>query len=124
MVTVTGMRVWSLCEHHLLPFWCDVAIGYIARDHILGLSKLARIAHQHAHKLQLQEQLVQQIAEHVARAGQTEDVAVVAQGEHLCMTMRGVRTEGLMVSSVMKGAFLKAGTVRSEFLDIAQWKRR
>lgn len=124
MVTVTGVRVWSLCEHHLLPFWCDIAIGYIAKDHILGLSKLARIAHLYAHRLQLQEQLVQQIAEHVAKAASTADVAVVAQGEHLCMTMRGIRSEGLMVSSVMQGKFLEVPAVRAEFLDIAQWKRR
>lgn len=123
MVTVSGMRVWSLCEHHLLPFWCDVSVGYLAKRHVLGLSKLARIAHHRAHALQLQERLVQQIASDVARLAKTKDVAVVAQGEHLCMSMRGIKTPGLMVSSVMKGAFLKQPEVRAEFLGIAQWKR-
>lgn len=123
MVAVTGMRVWSLCEHHLLPFWCDVSVGYLAKRHILGLSKLARIAHHRAHRLQLQERLVQEIADDISRLAKTRSVAVVAQGEHLCMTMRGIKTQGTMVSSVMKGAFLKESEARAEFLGIAQWRR-
>src|ERR1700674_2876777 len=67
LVCVSGIRVASLCEHHLLPFWCDVSIGYIPNEKVLGLSKFARIAQQCAHRLQLQERLGQQIADEVAR---------------------------------------------------------
>ena len=105
IVCVSGLRVWSLCEHHLLPFWCDVSIGYIPDEKVLGLSKFARIAHQCAHRLQLQELLGQQIAEEISRITRTENVAVVLKGEHLCMTARGIRTPGLMTSSTMRGSF-------------------
>jgi GTP cyclohydrolase I len=118
MVTVSGMRVSSLCEHHLLPFWCDVAIGYIADGKVLGLSKFARIAHQFAHQLQLQERLGQQIADEVSRITGTENVAVVLKGEHLCMTTRGIRTPGTMTSSVMRGVFRNEYETRMEFLRL------
>lgn len=118
MVTVSGLRVTSLCEHHLLPFWCDVAIGYIAEEKVLGLSKFARIAHQFAHQLQLQERLGQQIADEVSRITGTENVAVVLRGEHLCMTTRGIRTPGTMTSSVMRGVFRAEFETRMEFLRL------
>jgi GTP cyclohydrolase I len=120
MVVVSGIRVWSLCEHHLLPFWCDVSIGYIARDVVLGLSKFARIAHQYAHGLQLQERLCQQIADEVQRITHTSDVAVLVKGEHLCMSMRGIRTPGLMTSSVMSGIFREKNEARMEFLELVR----
>ncbi len=116
MVVVSGMRVWSLCEHHLLPLWCDVSVGYIADGKVLGLSKFARIAHKHAHRLQLQEQLVHGIAEEVAGLTGSRDVAVYAEGQHLCMIMRGVKTPGVMKSSVMLGAFRENAETRAEFL--------
>jgi GTP cyclohydrolase I len=112
------MRVTSLCEHHLLPFWCDVAIGYIPREKVLGLSKFARIAHKFAHRLQLQERLGQQIADEVSRITGTPDVAVVLKGEHLCMTARGIRTPGVMISSIMRGAFRSESEARLEFLRL------
>lgn len=115
MVVVKGMRVWSLCEHHLLPFWCDVTVGYITHDYVLGLSKFARIAHCVAHRLQLQERVVADIADQVVALAGTPDVAVVAQGEHLCMSMRGVKTPALMVSSALRGAFKEHATTRAEF---------
>ena len=118
MVVVSGMRVWSMCEHHLLPFWCDVSIGYIASDQVLGLSKFARIAHQFAHQLQLQEQLVDQIADEVQRITGTCDVAVFAEGEHLCMVSRGIKTPALMKSSIMRGAFREKESARMEFLQM------
>lgn len=117
MVVVTGMRVWSLCEHHLLPFYCDVSVAYIAQDKIIGLSKLARIAHRHAHKLQVQERLVTDIADEIQRVIGTKDVAVIATGVHLCMVMRGIKTNGLMTSSVMRGSFKEEPTTRAEFLS-------
>lgn len=118
MVAVSGMRVASYCEHHLIPFWCEVAIGYITGERVLGLSKFARIAHQFAHQLQLQERLGQQIADEVSRILGTEHVAVVLKGEHLCMTARGIRTPGIMTSSVMRGVFRAESETRMEFLRL------
>ncbi len=119
MVCVTGMRVWSMCEHHLLPFWCDVAIAYIADDKVLGLSKFARIAHKHAHKLTLQEQLVSDIANELVEILGTQDVAVLAKGEHLCMTMRGIKTPHCMISSALNGQFHKPEQ-RAEFFQLVE----
>lgn len=119
MVCVTGIRVWSMCEHHMLPFWCDVSIAYIANDKVLGLSKFARIAHKHAHKLTLQEQLVSDISKEVREILGTCDVAVFAKGEHLCMTMRGIKTPHRMISSALNGQFHKAEQ-RMEFLRLVQ----
>ena len=120
MVVVTGIRVWSLCEHHLLPFWCDLSIGYITRDKVLGLSKFARIAHQFAHQLQIQERLVQQIADEITRLTNSEDVAVLARGCHTCMIMRGIKTDGTMVSSMMRGVFREKAEARAEFLRLVE----
>jgi GTP cyclohydrolase I len=119
MVVVSGIRVYSLCEHHLLPFWCNVAVGYIAQSKVVGLSKLGRLAHKAAHRLQLQERLCQQVANDLSEIAQTPDVAVVAQGEHLCMSMRGVRTPALMTSSVMRGRFRDRDATRAEFMQLA-----
>jgi len=118
MVVISGMRVWSLCEHHLLPFWCDVSIGYIACDKVLGLSKFARIAHKYAHTLQLQERLCHQIADELTKIIGTNDVAVLASGHHLCMEMRGIRTPGLMTSSITRGIFRESSEARMEFMQL------
>jgi len=118
MVIVSGIKVWSLCEHHLLPFWCNITIGYIAKNKVLGLSKFGRIAHKYAHQLQIQEQLVSQIADEVCSVTDSNDVAVLAEGEHLCMTMRGIRTPAIMKSSVMRGVFRDKPEARQEFLDL------
>lgn len=118
MISVTGMEVHSLCEHHLLPFKATIAIGYIPAEKVLGLSKFARIAHKHAHKPQVQERLVQDIAEEVSRITGSIDVAVVADGEHSCMSMRGIRTTGSMRTSVMNGAFRNNDATRHEFLSL------
>ncbi|EFH82020.1 GTP cyclohydrolase I [Ktedonobacter racemifer] len=120
MVCVSGMRVFSMCEHHLMPFWCDVAIGYIAGDKVLGLSKFARIAHQFAHKLQLQERIGHEIADEITRITGSPDVAVVLKGEHMCMTARGIRTPGVMTSSVMRGVFRSESEARLEFLRLIE----
>lgn len=121
MVVVSGMRVHSLCEHHLLPFWCDVSIGYITNDKVLGLSKFGRVARKHAHSLQLQEKLVDDIAHDIIKIVGTENVAVLAQGEHSCMTMRGIQLPALMTSSSIHGSF-KQPEVRAEFLALASRK--
>lgn len=120
MVVVSGLRVWSLCEHHLLPFWCDISIAYIPKGQVLGLSKFARIADLFAHKLQIQERLVQQVAEMVKDVTGSDDVAVFAEGEHLCMVMRGIKKPGLMTSLMMNGKFQDSADLRSEFLSIVR----
>lgn len=118
LVLVSGMRVWSLCEHHLLPFWCDVTVAYIAAGEVLGLSKFARIAHQAAHRLQLQEQLIRQIADTVEHITGSADVAVLGTGEHLCMTMRGIRTPARMTSSILRGQFQSDPDRRAELFAL------
>ena len=120
MVVVSGMRVWSLCEHHLLPFSCDVTVGYIAQGKVLGLSKFARIAHEIAHRLQIQERIAHQIADSVEKLSGASDVAVLTRGEHLCMTMRGIKTRGTMGTSVMRGAFRHSPEARAEFMELAR----
>lgn len=118
MVVVTGMRVFSICEHHLLPFWCDISIGYIATDKVLGLSKFARIAHKHAHKLQIQERLIHEIADEIKEITGTQDVAVYSEGVHLCMLMRGVKTFGVLKTSALSGRFREYAKVREELFSI------
>jgi GTP cyclohydrolase I len=118
MVVVRDMRVYSYCEHHLLPFWCDVSIGYITGSKVIGLSKFARIAHNIAHRLQIQERLVAQIADEVQSLSGSPDVAVIATGVHTCMVMRGIRTDGTMTTSVMRGVFRENPSARSEILQL------
>ena len=119
MDVVSGMKGWILCEHHLLPFWCNISVAYIATDRVLGLSKFARIAHKHSHRLQIQEQLTHQIADEIQQVTGSPDVAVLGKGEHLCMTMRGIETPAIMTSSVMRGMFRSDDRARSEFLSLA-----
>ena len=118
MVAVSGIRVFSLCEHHLLPFWCDLSIGYVTREKVLGLSKIARIAHKYAHKLQIQERMVHQIADEVEQLTGSPDVAVMGSGTHLCMLMRGVKTEAVMHTSVLRGVFREDVAARNEFFSL------
>ena len=113
LIQVSGIRVWSLCEHHLLPFWCDVSIAYIAHHRIVGLSKFARIAHDHAHRLQVQERLTAGIADSVTTVSGSPDVAVFANGEHLCMTIRGIRAAAKISTSVLSGVFLTDPEMRA-----------
>ena len=120
MVIVKNIKVWSLCEHHLMPFSSTVSIGYITRKKVLGLSKFARIAHKHAHGLQLQEKLVQDIADELGSLVDTKDIAVFAEGTHLCMVARGIKTDGQMITSVMQGAFRKEPETRQEFLSLVK----
>jgi GTP cyclohydrolase IA len=118
IVIVGPMRVFSLCEHHLLPFWCDITVAYIAEDKVLGLSKFARIAHLYAHRLQLQERLTHQIADDVQRVTSSNDVMVVGRGQHLCMSMRGIKTDAIMANSVVRGRFRDLPALRAEALSL------
>ncbi|MFD8730549.1 GTP cyclohydrolase I [Streptomyces sp. NPDC059611] len=118
MVVVSDIRVWSLCEHHLLPFNCSVDIAYRPTQRLLGLSKFARVAHRHAHRLQVQERLVADIAQEVADITGAEDVAVIAKGEHLCMTMRGIKASAEMTSTAFLGAFGDDSSLRGELFAL------
>jgi GTP cyclohydrolase I len=118
MVAVTGMEIHSLCEHHLLPFSATVSVAYIPGDKVLGLSKFARIAHRHAHKLQVQERLVEQIANEIQEVTGSDHIAVVIDGSHSCMSMRGIRTKGSMRTNIMRGAFRDNPAARHEFLSL------
>ncbi|MFJ3791542.1 GTP cyclohydrolase I [Kitasatospora sp. NPDC090091] len=90
-VLLTGIEAWSVCEHHLLPFRLDVSIAYVPDTAVLGLSKLVRHLEVHTHALQIQERITHDVAHDLAKAVGTDDVAVFTVGEHLCMSMRGVK---------------------------------
>ena len=118
MVAVTGIDVWSLCAHHLLPFSASVSIGYLADQQVLGLSKFARITLANAARPTSQEQLATDIADTIAGAAATDSVAVSITGTHLCMTMRGVRSPARMTTSIARGAFRDEPSARAEWFSI------
>jgi len=119
MIIVKDINYYSLCEHHLLPFMGRVHVGYIPNGKVLGLSKIPRIIDIFARRLQLQEQLTQQIAESISDFLNPKGVAVVIEGEHLCMRMRGVQKQNAtMQTSSMTGIFRKEEKTREEFLNL------
>lgn len=118
MVVVRGIDTWSLCAHHLLPFSASVAIGYIADERVLGLSKFARITHEAAARPTSQEELCARIADKITEATGTEHVAVTASGLHLCMAMRGVKTPATMTTSVTRGHFRTEPQTRAEWFAL------
>ena len=118
MIVLRGIEVYSMCEHHLLPFYGTCAIGYIAKDKVLGVSKLARIVDVYARRLQIQERLTEQVAAAVRDAAKAEGVGVVFTCRHLCMMMRGVEKQNSeMTTSAMLGSFREDEKVRQEFLS-------
>ncbi|MGN0892502.1 MAG: GTP cyclohydrolase I FolE [Oligosphaeraceae bacterium] len=119
MVVVKDIEVYSLCEHHLLPFYGKCHIGYIPRGKVYGVSKLARIVDCFARRLQLQERLTQQIANYVRDKIDAQGVGVVMECHHLCMMMRGVQKQNsLMVTSAVLGSFRKSQATRNEFMEL------
>ncbi len=119
MIVLKDIEVYSMCEHHMLPFFGTCAIGYIARSKVLGVSKLARIVDVYARRLQIQERLTEQVADAIARAVDAEGVGVVFRCRHLCMMMRGVEKQNSeMVTSAMLGSFREDEKVRAEFLSL------
>lgn len=119
MVIVRDIEFYSLCEHHMLPFFGKCHIGYIPRGKVLGVSKLARITDMFARRLQLQERLGCQIADAVNQVLEPEGVGVVIEGQHLCMLMRGVQKQNsIMTTSAMLGSFRKEESTRLEFLKL------
>lgn len=123
MVIVKDIELYSLCEHHLLPFIGKCHIGYLPQGKVLGLSKLARIVDMYGRRLQIQEQLTRQIATAVENAIGARGVAVVIEAKHLCMMMRGVEKQNsIMTTSVMTGIFREEISTRSEFLNLINRK--
>ena len=119
MVIVKDIEFYSLCEHHMLPFFGRCHIGYLPDGHVLGVSKLARIADLYSRRLQIQERLTDQIAKAVEKVVDPRGVGVVMEAHHLCMMMRGVEKQtSSMVSSVMLGSFQEDYRTRAEFLEL------
>ena len=119
MVIVKDIDVYSLCEHHMLPFFGRCHIGYIPDGKVLGVSKLARISDMFSRRLQIQEKLTHEIATAVFDIAKPLGVGVVIEARHLCMMMRGVQKQNSsMVSSSMLGTFLSSDRTRSEFLQL------
>lgn len=119
MVIVKDIELYSLCEHHLLPFIGKCHVGYLPAGKVLGLSKVARVIDMYARRLQIQEKLTKQIADAIENATGARGVAVVVEAKHLCMMMRGVEKQNsVMTTSVMTGAFRREISTRSEFLNL------
>ncbi len=119
MVIVQNVEFFSLCEHHLLPFFGKAHVGYIPNGRVIGLSKIPRIIDMFARRLQVQERLTHQIADALQEVLTPIGVAVVMEGRHMCMQMRGVEKQNSFAStSAMSGQFKKSAETRSEFLDI------
>ncbi len=119
MVIARDIEVYSLCEHHMLPFYGRCHIGYIARNKVLGVSKLARIVDVFSRRLQIQERLTAQIAREVKDAVNAEGVGVVMECRHLCMMMRGVEKQNsVMTTSSVLGSIHDEAETRAEFLNL------
>jgi len=118
MVVVNNIEFYSLCEHHLLPFFGHVHVAYLPGEKVIGLSKIPRLVEMYARRLQLQERLTQQIAEQLETILQPRGVAVVVDGLHLCSAMRGVRQQDARLRTrVMRGVFRQDADLRREFLE-------
>ena len=119
MIIARDIELYSLCEHHMLPFFGRCHIGYIPGGKIFGVSKLARLVDMYARRLQIQERLTEQIAQAILRAVDAEGVGVIIEARHLCMMMRGVQKQNsLMTTSSVLGSFHDSVATRTEFLSL------
>ena len=119
LVILKNAEFYSMCEHHILPFFGKISIGYIPNNKVIGVSKLARIADCFAKRLQVQERLTEQIADFLMDNLGAKGVMVVCEAEHLCMKMRGVkRQNSIMTTSAIKGVFKENHILRQEFLNL------
>ena len=119
MIIARDIEVYSLCEHHMLPFFGRCHVGYIARKQVLGVSKIARIVDYYARRLQIQERLTAEIARQIMDTVQAEGVGVVMECRHLCMMMRGVEKQNsVMTTSSVLGSIHNEAETRAEFLNL------
>ncbi len=119
MVVVRDIDFYSLCEHHMLPFYGRVHVAYVPRGKVIGLSKIPRIVEMFARRLQVQERMTVEIADFINKRLDPAGVGVVAEGVHMCSVMRGVRKENAsMITSAMRGVFRKDSKTRAEFLGL------
>lgn len=125
MVMVKDIEMYSLCEHHLLPFFGKVHVAYIPDGKIMGLSKTARLVEVFARRLQVQERMTEEIAESVWNVVEPRGVGVVVEAHHLCMMMRGVEKQNsVTITSAMRGTFLEDAKTREEFIQLAMTRHR
>jgi GTP cyclohydrolase I len=121
MILVKNIELYSLCEHHLLPFIGKCHVAYIPTGKVIGLSKIARIVDMYARRLQIQENLTKQIADSLMEVIQPSGVGVIIEAQHLCMMMRGVEKQNsMMTTSMMLGSFRKEERTRSEFVRLTR----
>ncbi len=124
MVVVKDIEFFSLCEHHLLPFFGKAHVAYLPSKRVLGLSKIARLVNMYARRLQIQERMTSQIAEAISEKISPEGVGVIIEARHLCMQMRGVEKQhGQAVTSAMLGSFRDNKQTRDEFLSLVRNRR-
>ena len=119
MVVLQHIPVRSVCAHHLLPFYGEATVAYIPDERLCGLSKLSRIVDYFARRPQVQEELTSDITNFLCEQLSPQGVGVIVKATHMCMAMRGVSHDGIMTTSSLKGSFLNDGTVRAEFMALA-----
>jgi GTP cyclohydrolase I len=125
MVVVKDIEFFSLCEHHLLPFFGRMHVAYLPASKVIGLSKIPRIVNMFARRLQVQERLTQEVADAISDATQPRGVAVMCEASHFCMMMRGVeKQQSSTVTSAMLGAFREDKATRNEFLSFIGQRQR
>ena len=125
MVVVTNIDFYSLCEHHMLPFFGVAHVGYIPKGKVVGLSKIPRIVDMFARRLQVQENMTQEIANVLNEHLQPDGVGVVIEGYHMCMMMRGVQKQkAKMITSALIGSFKEDSKTRTEFLELIRSERQ
>ena len=121
MVMVRDVEFYSLCEHHLLPFFGKVHVAYVPRGRVIGLSKIPRLVEMFSRRLQVQERLTTQIADAIVQAIEPQGVGVIVEAQHLCMMMRGVEKQhSATVTSAMRGVFKTQTQTREEFLSLVR----
>lgn len=119
MILLSDIEVYSMCEHHMLPFFGKAHIAYIPSEKVLGISKLARLVDAFSRRLQIQERICEQVTEAIMKYLKPAGVGCVIQAQHMCMTMRGVnKQKSIMTSSSLKGNFLEDPSVKQEFFNL------
>ena len=121
MVMVRDVEIYSLCEHHLLPFFGKVHVAYVPSGRVIGLSKIPRLVEMYSRRLQVQERLTTEIADAIVQAIEPQGVGVIVEAQHLCMMMRGVEKQhSATVTSAMRGVFKTQMQTRNEFLSLVR----